>query len=608
MIAVTTRHRGSVRKRTFALLVVLTLLYLALGARLAYVQVFKKAELEGWSKQIRYRENKLRACRGCIYDRDKRVLAVSIQSATIYAHRDELKDIPETARRVAEMLRMDREAVERKLRGDAATIWLAKKVHPWIGREIALGYKVTVKKKIRGRYKDVVVREKLPGIGVQWDTKRVYPAGTMAAQVLGFVSEAKDGNEGLERVRNNALTGADGLMTTELDARRRDIPQSRHTVREPVNGKDIVLTIDSTIQQIAEEALAKMAETYHPESACAVVLQPKTGQVLALANYPFFDPNSKAKTDPDLWRNRAVADLYEPGSTLKVVTVAAAVNEGIDPHAVVACCAKKERIKGGWIPCSVHRPFLNGHGSVDMYKIIQYSCNIGASHLAMKLGAKKLHGYEKAFGLLDRPKSGFGREAVGYMLPPNNWRLIKLADVGFGQGINVTPLQMAAAYSVIANSGVYVEPTVIKEVMNADGSVERFKPAKSRRAISREAAAELTKMMVQCAEKGTGKPGRIPGRTIAGKTGSAQISKPKGGYESGAFVASFMGFAPVSNPRLVIVVVVRRPQGSHWGATVAAPVFREIGENALANMRVPLDAPTNPKPIPRPVGSGKGLV
>ncbi len=241
----------------------------------------------------------------------------------------------------------------------------------------------------------------------------MYPGGTVAAQVLGFVSAAEGGNEGLERVQNVTLTGVDGLETTELDARRRDIPQSLHLKQAPVNGKDIVLTIDSTIQQIAEEALGKMAQTYHPQHACAVVLDPKTGEVLALANYPLFDPNSTAKTEPGLWRNRAVADLYEPGSTLKLVTVAAALNEGISPHAIVTCCGRREKIKGGRLTCSVHPPFMAGHGPVDMYKIIQYSCNIGAAHLAMRMGAEKLYSYEKAFGLLDRTDAGFGCEAVG---------------------------------------------------------------------------------------------------------------------------------------------------------------------------------------------------
>lgn len=600
-----------VRKRTLVLFVLIMLLHAALGARLAYVQIIKAPDFERWGRKIRFRDKTLYATRGCIYDRDKRVLALSIDAVTVYACRREIKDVPETARRLAEMLHANPKTIEAKLRAQSTWVALAKKVHPLIGYEISRGYRTTARRMVNGRWHDVVVREKLPGVSVERDTKRVYPAGAMAGQVLGFVSAAKDGNEGIERVQNDVLTGIDGLKRTELDARRRDIPQGLHYIKPPVNGRDVVLTIDSTIQQIAEEALGRMAEVYHPRSACAVVLDPKTGEILALANYPFFDPNSTAKTNPGLWRNRAVADLYEPGSTLKMVTVAAALNEGIDPRAVVACCARKEKIKGGRLTCSVHPPFMAGHGPVDMYKIIQYSCNIGAAHLAMRIGARKLYSYAKAFGLLDRTDAGFGCEAAGYMLPPDTWRPIKLANIGFGQGINVTALQMAAAYAAIANGGIYVEPRVIREVRNPDGTVaQRWKPGKSRQVVSRKTAAELTKMLMVCAEQGTGKPARIPGRTVAGKTGSAQISKPKGGYEPGAFVSSFIGFAPATKPRLVIAVVVNRPQGSHWGATVAAPVFREIGENALATMRVPLDAPASkpgPEPSPKPAGNNKGL-
>jgi len=603
----TTGHRGSVRRRTLVLLILLAILYVLVAGRLVYVQVAKRAEFQDWGARIRFRKSTLHALRGCIYDRDKRVLAVSIEAATVYAHRDELTDIPKTARQVAEMMHADPRVIEGKLHGTHATIWLAKRVDPRIGREIRLGYKTIIRRKVGKVYKNVEKREEMPGIGVLYDTKRVYPSGSTASQILGFLNGENVGAEGLELVENYELKGIDGKMTTEVDAQRREIAETCHTEEQPINGKDIVLTIDTTVQQIAEDALGKMAQTYHPESACAVVLDAKTGEILALANYPSFDPNSSARNKPGLWRNRAVADLYEPGSTLKVVTVGAALNEGVSPRKIVACCAGREKIPGGRITCTVHRPFVGGHGAVDMYKIIQYSCNIGAAHLALGLGSEKLYDYEKAFGLMDRINAGFGCEAVGSALPPKDWRVIHLMNIGFGQGINVTPLQMAAAYATIAAGGVYREPKVVREVWNPDGSIaRRFKAAKPRRVISREAAAELTRMLVNCAENGTGKPARIEGRTVAGKTGSAQVFSGTG-VVSGAFIASFMGFVPASKPRLVIAVVARQPQGSHWGATVAAPVFKEIGERSLWYLKVPSDAPAKPKSIPKPVGNRKGL-
>ncbi len=589
------------------LFLLFVLLYLAICARLAYVQVINGERFARWADSVRNRKKTLPATRGRILDRNGRVLAVSIEAATIYAHRPELKDIPQTARRLAEMLKADPKAIEAKLRGGRSnTIWIARRVDPRIGREISRGYKVRVRQKVGNTITYIEKRERLPGIGVQADTKRVYPARALAAQILGFTNSENKG-AGLECFANKVLMGVDGEMSTEVDAQRRAIPETRRTVRKPVNGEDIVLTLDTNIQQMAEDALAKMAQTYHPESAAAIVLDARTGEVLALANYPGFDPNAPGKFKPIRWRNRAVADLYEPGSTLKVVTVAAGLNEGIAPRAIICNCAKKEQIKGSRISCVVHHPFYSGHGAVDMYKIIQHSCNIGAAHVGFRLGSKKLHAYDKAFGLLDPIDAGFGCEAVGRMLPPEDWRLIRLANVAFGQGIAVTPLQMAAVYGVIANDGVYTEPWFIKETRAADGRVSKRQARTSRRVVSPDVARELTKMLMICAEEGTGKPAQIEGRTVAGKTGSAQIAKPRGGYEPGAFIASFMGFVPASKPRLVIAVVVRRPQGSHWGATVAAPVFKEIGEKALWYLKVPSDAPDKPNPLPKPVANPKGV-
>ena len=591
------------------LFVLFALLYTALAGRLAYVQVINREQFIAWADGVRYREVSLPASRGKIYDRNNRVLAVSIEAATIYAHRPELKDIPQTAARLAEMLGKSAADIEAKLRsGKSNTIWIAKRVDPRIGREIRLGYKVRVRRVAGGKIQYIDKREKLPGIGVQDDVKRVYPGACLAGQVLGFTNGENKGAEGLECFKEALLCGESGKMTTEVDARRRSIPETRHTVRNPIDGKDVVLTIDTNIQQMAEEALGKMAQTYRPESAAAIVLDSRTGEILALANYPSFNPNAPGKYKPLVWRNRAVADLYEPGSTLKVVTVAAGLNEGISPRAIIANCARTEKITGGRMSCTVHHPYMAGHGATDMYKIIQHSCNIGAAHIGFRLGSKKLYNYEKAFGLLDPIDAGFGCEAVGHMLPPEDWRVIRLANIAFGQGIAATPLHMAAVFGTIANDGVHTEPWFIKEVRGPNGAVRKMTPPKPRRVISAEAARELTKMLMVCAEEGTGKPAQIEGRTVAGKTGSAQIAKPKGGYESGAFIASFMGFAPASKPRLVIAVVVRRPQGSHWGATVAAPVFKEIGEKALWYLKVPSDAPTQVKPSPKPVRNPASVV
>jgi len=531
------------------------------------------------------------ALRGSIYDRVGRPLAVSIHTVTIYANRRELKDPALTAARLRWLIGGDQDAYRRMMQQPKSTIWLAKNVDPRLGELVSRGWKVVENGRTRW--------ERLDGIGVRRDTKRIYPAGALAAHVLGFTSFYGNGLEGVEYVMNPILTGRDGVVQAELDARRRIIPETKRVIRKPRDGADVYLTIDLNVQHITEQALSRAVRAFRPASACALVLDPRSGEVLALANYPTFDPNDALKFPPATWRNRAVADLYEPGSTLKVVTIASALNEGFSPSTVFACCKGRERLAGGSLPCSLHHPFESGHGPVNMTKIIAYSCNIGAAHVAMRLGAGRLREYERAFGLLDRTGAGFGCEAVGRLAPADKWPLIQLANVGFGQGIAVTPLQMACVYATIANGGVYVPPRIIREVRYRNNVAEPLPMRRSRRVISRRAADLLTKMLVDCVEEGTGKNARIEGRVVAGKTGSAQIASPNGrGYLPGAFVASFIGFAPAEKPRLVVAVVVNRPKGSHYGATVAAPVFREIVEKALWYYRVPADA--RPKSEPQP--------
>ena len=579
--------RGFINKRTIGLSVGFALLFAAIAGKLVFIQLCRADQFAKWAEFIRLRRMPIPASRGSIYDRTGRPLALSIETASIYANRREIKDLALTARQVASTIGGDPKTYRQKIEQSKTIAWLVKNVDPRLGDPINRGYRVVEHGKVR------FVR--IDGVGVQRDTKRVYPAGAAAAHILGFTNFYGTGLEGAEFVMQDVLRGRDGVLLAELDARRRIIAETKKIIREPRSGRDVYLTIDLTIQHIAEQALARVAHTYHPQSACAIVLG-ANGDVLALANYPTFDPNNALEVPASKWRNRAVADLYEPGSTLKAVTVAAGLNEGISPNAIMARCTGHERLKGGGLPCSLHHPFEAGHGCVNMPKIIRHSCNIGAAHIAMRLGPEKLRGYEKAFGLLDRTEAGFGCEAVGRLAPADRWPLIQLADIGFGQGIAVTPLQMACVYATVANGGVYVQPRVVREVRNPDGGVCRpLRLTPPRRVVSKQAASLLTRMLVRCVEEGTGKNARIKGRTIAGKTGSAQIPNPNGrGYLSGAFVASFMGFAPANKPRLVIAVVVNRPQGSHYGATVAAPVFREIAEKALWYYKVPSDAPAKP--------------
>jgi|YNPNPStandDraft_1061719.scaffolds.fasta_scaffold00112_15 stage V sporulation protein D (sporulation-specific penicillin-binding protein) len=572
------RHRSTVKRRTVWLLIIFAVLYAAIVGRLVYVQILESATYVQWAREIRHREIPVPATRGRILDRAGRVLAVNVEAASIYADKREIKDQRRIAYQVAALLGKEPRAIESKLCGRNCFVYLGRNVDASVGERIA--------------------ELKLPGVGRERSTRRVYPSGPLAAQVLGFTNIDNVGVEGIECTMDRILRGRDGLVRAELDNMRRVIPETRHVVREPANGADVYLTIDTNIQHIAEQALARMAKTYKPESACAIVLNPTNGEVLAIADYPTYDANKARQVDPELWRSRAVADLYEPGSTMKLVTVAAALEEGIPPHRAVAYCTGRERIKGASVPCVLHKPYLNGHGAVDAYQVIRHSCNIGAAHLGLWLGSDRLYKYQTAFGLHDRLRAGFWREARCLRTDPDAWRPIEIANISFGQGIAVTPLQMAAVYAAIANRGIYVTPHVVREARDSQGaSITLHGAGKSRRAVSRATAEEITRMLVSCVEDGTGKTASIPGRTVAGKTGSAQIPNPNGrGYLPGAYVASFIGFAPAYKPRLVIAVVVKKPQGSHWGAVVAAPVFKEIGEKALWYLKVAPDAPIKVRP------------
>jgi len=557
-------------------------MYLAILIQLFCVQILDRA------RYLAVADDRMRHLtevgeRGTIYDRTGSVLATNIPAYSVCAYPRSFQTIQDREMAVEElskMLGLTKNEIEDKMRRSDTFVYIKRHIPYEIGEKIAA--------------------EKLPGIGLERETKRYYPGYKLAAQVIGFTEQdGIVGVEGIEVAQNKELTGRKGEIIAQVDAKGRVIPETRRVKKRAEPGNDIFLTIDRNLQHIAEKALEKTFKTYNAAGAVAIVMDPHTGEILALANCPRFDPNNRKGTDDSYWRNRAVRDVYEPGSTLKLVTVAAAVEEGVSPRQKVAVCTSSGLPVGNHrIRCALHRPYLAGHGSVDMYSIIRNSCNIGAASIAMhKLGAEKMYEYLGKFGLLNKPGSGLPGEQILPLDKPDTWPTIKLANVGFGQGVAVTPLQMASAYSVIANGGVLMQPRIVKEIRSPDGSViESFHPKTIRRVVSEQTAATVTDMLVGCVEEGTGKPAKIEGYTVAGKTGSAEKAVPGQGFNTGKYVASFMGFVPARNPRLVICVVVDEPKGSHWGATCAAPVFREIAEKAMIYLRVPPDEPAKVKP------------
>lgn len=486
------------------------------------------------------------ASRGRILDRNGRVLAANIATVSVFADTRRIRDTDAAATKLADLLGMSPNLISAKLGTKHGFVWLGRQLDAGVGDRI------------------LKMKDELPGVDFQYDSRREYPMRTLAAQVIGFNSVDNKGLEGIEWSTDKILSGRNGTM---------GIPA--------VDGKDVRLTIDVNTQQAAEEALAKMAKSYHPKSACAIVMDPKTGEILALANYPTCDANSARMADSSLWRNRAVADLCEPGTAFRAFILAAALNEKISADEIIAQCNGHYSVGRREISCDVHAPSANGHGPVDLHEISRYSCNIGSAALALRLGQDKLAGYLRAFGFFDKCQAGFGCESIGYAR--SDWSPIRIANVGFGQGIAVTPLHLAVACAGIANKGLQMEPAILREVRDADGKVfQAFKSRPMARVISAQAAGQLGAMMTDCVENGSSKTAHIDGYEVAGMSGTAQAVRADGrGYEPGAYVVSFIGFAPAKDPKLAVAVVINRPKNSHWGAVVAAPVFRDVCEKTL---------------------------
>jgi cell division protein FtsI/penicillin-binding protein 2 len=548
------------------------LVYGIIALRLTYLQFWNAKQYEAFGDKLRNRKLNLVAQRGTIYDRMGRELAINVRASSIYAHPKSVENHNGVSVQLASLMKCDQRLVAQKLDLDKKFVWLER----GLGDDIA----------------QRVEEAGLKGIGVQHEQKRVYPSRSLAAQILGFTGIDGEGLEGVEKEYDRYLHGRNGFVVAEVDADGRIIPETRRATVKPHDGRDVVLTIDAYIQHVTEEALRDAYERSGAVGASAVVLDPKTGEILALANMPIFDPNDRKGSKAEAFRNRAITDPYEPGSTLKSITASAALNEGvIVPGEVFAHCTGVTAVGKRRIRCVLHHPYLSGHQSVDLKRMIAFSCNIGAATLGLKLGPDRLYKYAKAFGLLDVTDVGLKGEQTARLDIPSKWAQIKAANVAFGQGIAVTPLQLACAYGAIANKGVLMRPSIVKEIRNRDGTVYKsWTPQVVRRVVSERVAEQVTQALAYCVTEGTGKGAAIDGYSVGGKTGSAQkVRLGEGHY--GGFIASFIGMVPTVNPRLVILVVVDDPKGSHWGATWAAPAFKEIGQKAMWYLRTPRDVP-----------------
>ncbi len=498
--------------------------------------------------------------RGTIYDRTGRELAVSEDAATIFATPYQVEDPEETAHKLAKVLDMDSEKVLESL----------------ADRESGFAY---IKRKV-----DLVDAERireldLAGIGMLPDSRRIYPQGELAGQVIGTVGIDNQGLTGLEQSQDELLHGTDGEREVTRDALGDEL--ERDTVAVAGTGADLQLSLDASLQAETERVLAGIGQTYTPDGASAIVMDPRTSEVLAMANWPGVDPSDLGSASPEDLGNMATGFTYEPGSTFKAFTVAGALEQGLvtpsttfelPPSIQVADRVIEEAHEGV------------GYGTLTVADILKYSSNVGAVKIGLELGAEDFDKWIRGFGFGEPTGVEFPGEERGIVLTPDEYSGSTMGNLPIGQGLSVTPMQMAAGYAAIANGGVLRTPQL---VLKEDD--EPVAADDGRRVISRKYAAEVREMLEGVlAAGGTASEVDVPGYTLAGKTGTAQKVDPETGtYSETEFVASFVGFAPAQDPQLLVTVVVDNPKGDYYGGTVAAPAFGEIARFALPYLRIP---------------------
>jgi stage V sporulation protein D (sporulation-specific penicillin-binding protein) len=573
--------------------------YIALAGRLAYVQVGLHNHFLRQSYQIRLRTITTTAERGSILDRNGEPLAISVDVGDIIADPKVITSPEQTGEALASVLNLPSSALKFSnaiVEAQARRTPSGKPIR-YLRLVASVPYSSVVNLQEQMK-SDLATYERrqlaqpnvLAGITIAQHQVRNYPNGDIAGQVLGFPIKGANGGfsalYGVESSQQAQLTGSNGAITTDVDDSQKPIPGTVQNVVPVANGQNVNLTIDLHIQEIAQKTLYNMVKLHHAQSGSVIVLDPKTGDILALANVPVFDPNNLHHTNYSEWDNRAVSDLYEPGSTLKTLTLSAVLDkEGLAAANRHVYCSGKLKIGNHIIHCAPDPPDYGVHGDEDMQDVLRNSCNIGASIYAMSLGAENLYYYQKQFGLFDRPDCGLPGAQYSHMVSPDvkPWSKIELATVSFGQGISLTGLQLASVYATIANHGVRVFPHIVLGAQPPEKPYQVVKP---------EVANRMLSMLQAVVTDGTGQPAQIANYTVGGKTGSAQVAEH--GHYGDDYIGSFCGIAPLSDPRLVVLCIINKPVGVHWGAVVAAPVVHDILQQALWYLKVPIDAPGQP--------------
>ena len=539
---------------------------LVICGRLIWLQVADYGDFTQRAARQQQRSIEISPVRGNIYDRRGNELAMTVSVDSVFAVPSEVPDIHSAAQVLGRVLKADPLEIEGRLKASKAFAWVARKVDN------------TTSARVRAL--------NLKGIYFQKESKRFYPKGELAAQVLGYVGLDDEGLGGVEREFEPKLIGKPGKMLITMDNKRRWLGRVQ---KDPDPGENVVLTLDEKIQYIAERELANAIAETHAEAGTVIVQNPHTGEVLALANWPTFNPNIFNRVNPQALKNRAVSDIYEPGSTFKIVTLAAALEEKItNPDEVIDCQMGSIVVNG--LRIHDHHPYAG----LTVAQVLEHSSDVGAIKIALRLGEERFDRYIRVFGFGAQTKIELPGETRGITKPVSRWSKVSIGAISMGQEIGVSPVQLASMASTIANDGVYVPPRILAGTTPPRSTPQliAFHPALGRRVISTLTAAQMKRMMEGVVLRGTGKKAILDGYSSAGKTGTAQKIDASGRYSHRQHIASFAGFAPVNNPAVTVLVVLDSPAGGYphdGGGEAAAPVFSRIAQQVLAYMNVPHD-------------------
>lgn len=550
-----------VQRRILFLLLMLLGAVVLLGGRLAYLQLWQNEFYQAKALEQRLQRIPIEGLRGGIYDRNGVPLAVSVSAHTVYAIPAEVEDAEATAQKLAAILSLDEEFILQRLQKHSAVEWLKKKITDEDAR--------------------AVITARLPGIGVVPSSTRIYPYGSVAPQVLGFVGIDNQGLEGLELYYDDFLRGTPGETIFERDAQGRALEDGVRGYLPGQRGGDLILTIDIFIQRIAEEEVRRATLETGSRLGLILVSDPQTGEILATAIYPSFDLENFADYPAANRKNIAVTDTYEPGSTFKAVTAALALEEGVatlqsgffDPGYI--------RVSGWNVRCWNR----GGHGPQSFVETMQNSCNPYYAKLAIDLGPERFYDGLVRFNLGHKTGIDFPGEMAGILRAPSpSIPLVTWANMGFGQGLTVTPVQLLACFGAIANKGIYTPLHYVKELVTEEGSFPPDIP-EARQVIAAEIAETTTYVLRMAVERGSGKRAEVPGYDVAGKTGTAQLVE-HGRYSHSKMVTSFAGFAPKDDPKMAALLVLWEPQGAFYGGIIASPVFARLAEKVLTYLGV----------------------